>query len=242
MSDAHAWVIGWVYRIEPLGWYHLLIFGVLVPLAAMRSGRRLVGPGRPLPNRVRHFRSVAIMLVFFGLLSWLTAREHVLSLFPARWPPLVGCIAAAILYAAAVILMRPRWRKAVMKRSRTVYLFMPSTPGERSWWLIVAVLAGISEEITWRGVQTALLASVFSSELPAVALAAVTFGIAHAAQGWKSGAVIVVFALGFHGLVWLSGSLYAPMAVHVAYDITAGLAYGRLGRELGYVPADPATA
>ena len=37
-------------------------------------------------------------------------------------------------------------------------------------------------------------------------------------------------------LVWLAGSLYVAMAVHVVYDITAGITYGRLGRELGYVP------
>ncbi len=46
--------------------------------------------------------------------------------------------------------------------------------------------------------------------------------------------MIFVMALGFHTLVWLAGSLYVAMAVHVAYDITAALNYGRLGRELGY--------
>jgi hypothetical protein len=68
-------------------------------------------------------------------------------------------------------------------------------------------------------------------------------------QGWRSAAVILVFALGFHALVWLSGSLYVAMAVHIAYDVTAGISYGRLGRELGYqldpgespVPVPPIT-
>ena len=59
-------------------------------------------------------------------------------------------------------------------------------------------------------------------------------------QGWKSAAIIAVFALGFQTIVWLSGSLYVAMAVHVLYDITAGLTYGRLGRELGYSPATTA--
>ena len=47
-------------------------------------------------------------------------------------------------------------------------------------------------------------------------------------------AVIFVLALGFHALVWLAGSLYVAMAVHIAYDITAGLTYGRLRRDLGF--------
>jgi hypothetical protein len=45
-----------------------------------------------------------------------------------------------------------------------------------------------------------------------------------------------VFAWPFRTVVWLSGSLYVAMLVHVLYDITAGMAYGRLGRELGYSP------
>jgi membrane protease YdiL (CAAX protease family) len=46
--------------------------------------------------------------------------------------------------------------------------------------------------------------------------------------------VIIVFALGFHLLVWLSGSLYVAMAVHIIYDVTAGLNYAKLGKQLGY--------
>jgi membrane protease YdiL (CAAX protease family) len=69
-------------------------------------------------------------------------------------------------------------------------------------------------------------------------LSAVSFGVAHYIQGWKSAAVITVFALGFQGVVWISGSLYVAMLVHVVYDITAGLAYAKLGRESGYTPAD----
>lgn len=35
-------------------------------------------------------------------------------------------------------------------------------------------------------------------------------------------------------MVWLSGSLYVAMAVHIMYDVTAGISYGRLGKQLGY--------
>jgi membrane protease YdiL (CAAX protease family) len=78
-----------------------------------------------------------------------------------------------------------------------------------------------------------------------VSICSITFGVAHFNQGCKSAAIIVFFALGFHALVWLSGSLYVAMAVHIAYDITAGLSYGRLGKEFGYSPdlnESPATS
>jgi membrane protease YdiL (CAAX protease family) len=50
-------------------------------------------------------------------------------------------------------------------------------------------------------------------------------------QGWRSAALIVLLALGFHLLVLLTGSLYAAMAVHTAYDVTAGWTMGRFARE-----------
>lgn len=60
-----------------------------------------------------------------------------------------------------------------------------------------------------------------------------SFSVAHIIQGRRSVAVVLVFAFGFHALVWLTGSLYVAMAVHTAYDITAGIAYGVLGRGRG---------
>jgi membrane protease YdiL (CAAX protease family) len=111
---------------------------------------------------------------------------------------------------------------------------MPSNATERVWWLIVASVAGVGEEITWRGVQLALVGVLTGSYWVAALLCAISFGLVHIIQGWKSTAIIVAFALGFHLLVWLGSSLYVAMAVHVAYDLTAGICYGRLARELGY--------
>jgi membrane protease YdiL (CAAX protease family) len=113
---------------------------------------------------------------------------------------------------------------------------MPANAVERAWWIAVAVLAGISEEITWRGVQTALLSNLTGRLWIGAIICSISFGLGHMVQGWKSSAIIVFFALGFQALVWLSGSLYVAMAVHMAYDITAGLTYGRLGKEFGYSP------
>ncbi len=125
----------------------------------------------------------------------------------------------------------------VQHNTRVAHLFMPSNATELGWWLVVSVLAGTGEEITWRAVQTGLLAAATGNYPTAVVLSALSFGAAHAVQGWRSSAVIVVFALGFQTLVWLTGSLYVAMAVHIVYDITAGISYGRLARQLGYAPA-----
>jgi membrane protease YdiL (CAAX protease family) len=139
------------------------------------------------------------------------------------------------LYAAAVAFMRPRWRRAVERRARAVHLFMPANAAERAWRIAVSVLAGVGEEITWRGVQVALAGVLTGGFWAAALVCSSSFGLLHIVQGWKSAALIAAFALGFHALVWLGGSLYVAIAVHVAYDLTAGISYGRLGKELGYL-------
>ena len=220
------------------GWYHVLVMGVLIPVVVVRNYRRMVGKSLALPNRMRHFRTTAIMLVLLTSLSVIIGRAEWIDLYrfdAARLPQ--GLAAGAVMYVAAVAAMRPRWRRAVERRARIVHLFMPDTAQERVWWVVVSTLAGVGEEITWRGVQTALLAYLTGSFVAGAMLSAASFGVAHYMQGWKSAAVIAVFALGFQAVVWVSGSLYVAMLVHVLYDITAGLMYGKLGRELGYTPA-----
>jgi membrane protease YdiL (CAAX protease family) len=228
-------------QLNLAGWYHLAVFGLLIPWLAVRNRRKLIGKQLPLPNRLRHFRTTAIMLVVFAGVSIATARAQSIRLLELPLERLgAGLTTAAALYVVAVLGMRPRWRRAVERRARVVYLFMPDTAAERCWWIAVSVLAGIGEEITWRGVQTALLVPLTGSYGAAVLLSALSFGAAHMIQGWKSSAIIVLFGLGFSTIVWAGGTLLFAMAAHVAYDITAGLTYGRLGRELGY--ALPETA
>ena len=217
------------------GWYHIITMGVLIPFLVVRNYRRMVGKSLALPNRLRHFKTTAVMLVLLPSLSVVVAQAEWIDLYrfdAERLPQ--GLAAGAVMYIVAVAAMRPRWRRAVERRDRIVHLFMPETAKERSWWVLVSVLAGIGEEITWRGVQTALLAYLTGSFVAGAVLSAASFGLAHYMQGWKSAATIALFALGFQAVVWISGSLYVAMVVHVMYDITAGFTYGRLGRELGY--------
>jgi len=238
-------MLPFVYDINPGGGLHLIYFGFLLPLSAVIRGRKFHNVKGPLPDRLLHFRRTAATLVMFGALSLFVAWSERIELVPRTLPAWRGLGAGLLMYFVAVMLMRRRWRRAVEKRLRIVYLFMPSTRTERAWWIIVAILAGITEEITWRGVQAGLAMALTRNILIAILFCSISFGVAHIIQGWKSAVVIFAFALGFHILVWLSGSLYVAMAVHVAYDITAGISYGRLGRELGYQldPGDlPVTA
>ena len=229
-----------VYEINPAGWSHLAYFGLLLPIMVVRGRMKIRNLKTPLPNRLRHFQMTSFSLVVLAAISLLVARVEWIELFPRTRPPLLAVLAGVVMLVATVALMRPRWRRAVEHRTpvgaRVLHLCMPANAGERAWWIAVSVLAGISEEITWRGVQTALLSNLTGRLWTAAIICSISFGLAHMVQGWKSSAIIVFFALGFHALVWLGSSLYVAMAVHIAYDITAGLSYGRLGKEFGYSP------
>jgi uncharacterized protein len=221
-------------EVNAAGWGHLALFGVYLPLMVLRGRKMVFAADKPLPNRLRHFQMTSIQLLAFALLSLMVAKVQWIQLFPRTLPSAWAIAGGVAIYVAMVLLMRPRWRKTVEKRSRVVHLFMPDNALERTWWIVVSFLAGIGEEITWRGVQAALLGALTGSFWIAAILSSISFGLAHLIQGWKSVAIIIGIALGFHIQVWLAGSLYVAMVVHVLYDITAGITYGRLGRELGY--------
>jgi membrane protease YdiL (CAAX protease family) len=223
-----------VYEINPAGWFHLGYFGVVLPAVAVLQARKFAQARQALPNRVGHFRRTAVTLVLFGGLSLYIARSEWMELFPRTMPPWRAVVAGVLVYVIAVVCMRPRWRKAVERLARVVYLFMPATMTERIWWIVVAVLAGVSEEITWRGVQAGLAYKLLGNFVLGALICALSFGLGHIIQGWKGAIVISAFAFVFHLLAWVSGSLYVAMAVHIIYDITAGLTYSKLGKELGY--------
>ena len=221
------------YWLSPVGWMHLALFGVILPLLVMRNARALAARVLPLPPRILHFKSTAGMLVLFLGISVATAFVQRIQLFPRELPSWRGIAAGVVMYVATVVIMRPLWRRTVLKRERIVHLFIADTAEERAWWILVSLLAGIGEEITWRGVQTGLLVPLVGSYWLASVVSALGFALSHAVQGWKSVLGIFGFALVFQLVVIASGSLYVAMAVHVAYDITAGFSYGRLARELG---------
>ena len=101
-----------VYWMTLIGWYHLVIFCVLVPVMAWMSRRRARQPNAPKPPLARFLRSTTIMLVLFAALSLLTAREQDLEIFsPAIARPWISIPLAIMLYGLAVIVMRPRWRR-----------------------------------------------------------------------------------------------------------------------------------
>ncbi|HQR31705.1 MAG TPA: CPBP family intramembrane metalloprotease [Blastocatellia bacterium] len=220
-----------LHHIGLAGIYHLVFFGLLMPWSAIKTARRL--KERSYPQRRKYFLMVIGQQIFFLLLSLFIARIEWLPIFTRPKNLWSFGVAAAIL-VTLIAVMKPRWRKAVEKRERRAYLFMSGEGKDKLLWAAISLLAGIGEEVTYRGVMFLLLWRVTGSALVAALIAAVVFGVSHYLQGWKSAALIAGFALIFQWLYWISGSLLAPMILHFVYDLTAGVMYHKFGRELGY--------
>ena len=223
------------------GFLHLALFGLWLPYLAIRTAQRL--KSRPYPPKKTYFKSVVLQLLALGLFSYFIARDNWIPIFPPKMPAAEHWALGAAVLVALVLFMRPKWRKAVEKRGRRTWLVMPRDRTERLLWAACSFGAGISEEITYRGVMFTLLWRITGSAVVAAFVMAAVFGISHFMQGWTSVAIICGIALAMQGLAWVSGSLYVSMAVHAIYDLIAGFTYGRLGEELGYpIEAPPPEA
>jgi membrane protease YdiL (CAAX protease family) len=219
-------------EVGAAGLAHLAFYGVVLPYVAIKSSTRL--KTRPFPSKDAHFTSQMFVLAVFLAISLVVARLERVVVLPRELPETRMFVLGAAVLVALVVLMRPLWKQRVLERSRKVWLFMPRTPRERVLWAGCSLLAGISEEITYRGVMFALLWRLTGSAPVAALLMATVFAISHFLQGGKSMAIIFAIALTFQLIAWVSGTLYVSMAVHFLYDLTAGLAYGIYGRQLGY--------
>ncbi|MEA2569841.1 MAG: protease family protein [Acidobacteriota bacterium] len=215
------------------GWLHILFFGLFVPVVALRTRSAVLRMTAP-PNRIVFYSGALIQLVLFTAISIFVAAKENIELFPHRAPTAIQALIGLIALIVLVAFLRPRWKQSVLSGEKVIALFMPATRDERLLWLLVSLLAGFSEEITWRGVQTALLDRVTGALVFGILFSAVMFGAAHAVQGYEGVALIGTIALVFHGLVLITGSLYVAMAVHFLYDAIAGLTYAKFAREYGY--------
>jgi membrane protease YdiL (CAAX protease family) len=209
------------------GVFHLCFFGLLLPWAAIRSKKKLEDP-RNYPPRRKHFSATILQQILFCVVSIVVARREWIPIFTPYTPSARDVGAGFMVLVLLVFAMAGRWKRNVDKRLPKIELFSPRDVVERTLWILVSIAAGVGEEITYRGVMYALLARVTGIPDVAALACAALFGASHMVQGWKSALVIIVFGLVFQGLVATTGTLYVAMAVHCAYDVTAGMVYGTL--------------
>ncbi len=214
------------------GWVFLFLATVYIPFAAIRGARRVRQPGGT-PTRVQHLVSVVITQGMGLFVALSAARYEYIELFPS---PHVGwknaAMAAAFLVPTlATLPLRWSWRSREEKQ-RMMWM-LPNKPSDLAWWVGVSLVAGIVEEIVYRGVMVELWQRVLGSWWPAVLVCSAAFALAHFVQGVRTVVIIGLFAIGNHLIVRASGDLYTAMAIHFVYDLLAGVILLRLATRDG---------
>jgi membrane protease YdiL (CAAX protease family) len=165
-----------------------------------------------------------------ALLLWARAHRpwNSLGLVPPQdWHLVPGILITALIIALTIRQFRAVQRLGVERRTvlrgrlGEVEFFLPHTPAEHRWFLLLSVAAGFCEEVLYRGFLTWLVASYVG--LPAaIGVVVVAFGLGHVSQG-RSGVIktgLVGLVMSF--IVVLTGWLVPAMIVHALLDIGAG--------------------
>lgn len=209
-----------------VGWMYIAAMVLVLPALAARSARVLNSSRVPLPMRSAvHINTLVTLAVLMGV-SLTVARIEAVHLF-SKWSPTWGDAAAVAVFLILTLgalsarigrldrTMRTRLERVSMDDWRDLRQLAPYT--------LVCIMAGVAEEIAYRGVLTELLTRATGSQAIAIVVACIAFGAAHAVQGWRGAALASIFAALFHGMVVLTGDLYAAMIAHATYDLLAGL-------------------
>ena len=201
-----------------------LAFALLwLPYLAWKSTRRIGRSGPISIARRRFFSQVIGTQVFLLFVGGAMAYRNGIDVLRMPQQPLAAWSAAVLFLALILVTLRLRWSSRTPQDKLRLYSMLPHDSGELSLYAVVALSAGVAEEIAYRGVLTTLLTSVTGSLVIATVISAAAFAYVHLVQGWRAVFAIFIIALIAQAVVELGHSLIPMMAVHAAYDLLAGI-------------------
>jgi membrane protease YdiL (CAAX protease family) len=200
------------------------------PLAGRRRYRRLLERlGHDPSARLHHYRRGITFewlgAVLVGVLA-LLAHSRLRSLWPPGDNTGVGTqipfLAAAVVGVTAIYRFGGQaTRQALAVQLRPVAALLPRTATERRWFALLAVTAGICEEVLYRGFGLAALrwAAPDFSETTLVVVTGAAFGLAHLYQGRLGVTLTGILGAYFAWITISTGSLVPVMLLHALLDL-----------------------
>jgi uncharacterized protein len=163
--------------------------------------------------------------VWFGIrLRGIRLRELIGGSWPTVWSVLRDLgIAVLYLIAANLVLSALGWLLKVTPGAG-IRGILPNGPTEMVLWVMLALTAGICEEILFRGYFQRQFAALTKSTAAGLVLQGLAFGAAHGYQGVKYMCIIAVYGCLFGLLAYWRRSLRPGMAAHFVQDSIGGLA------------------
>jgi membrane protease YdiL (CAAX protease family) len=123
------------------------------------------------------------------------------------------------------------WSYSSAQLKRRILDYIPHETWERLIWIPVSLVVSISEEIVYRAAFFGLLFYLFGNYWLAGTIAAIIFAVAHRKYGLPSMVSIFFVGLGLQYIVYVSGGLYLPIAIHFIHNFGNGVIYGMRERE-----------
>jgi uncharacterized protein len=136
----------------------------------------------------------------------------------SAWGYLV-CLVVPLAVVGVVLRYRARHGDSVPGQ-QVVAALLPVTAEERRWAAIVAVGAGVSEELLFRGLFIAAVVGPLGLGVwPAAIITSLMFGVVHVYQGMAPAVALTLFGLVLSWFYLLGASLIPVMLLHVAIDL-----------------------
>ncbi len=186
------------------------------PRVKIQSYQKTVGwlwAGSVVACLVLGLRTVLTIHRDAGEASWLPGFEFIIGFMGA---------ALVALFLPIFLMMRSEITRArIAKSLEKLNFILPQTAEERRWFVLVAITAGVCEEILYRGFLIHYFRDLPISigVIGALVLSSSVFGFAHLYQG-VVGIVQTTILGALFGLIFIvTGSLLLPMVLHALIDL-----------------------
>lgn len=199
-------------------WSFLVAFLVALEYAARLAGGT---PDRDVLYRYSTAAGSAVVYVFLllivlGIAGW--QRDLLALRRPSSWPRAAGLMALLLVGVYAAILILDPLLQGSREQGLTPTRWEPSHAGAYAAnFVVIACMAPIVEELTFRGLGFSLLERF--GVWPAIAVVGVTFALAHGlVQAFPE---LVIFGCALAWLRMKTASVYPGMLLHATFNAVA---------------------
>src|SRR6266481_1988000 len=210
--------------------WHTLVVLVLAGLNALRAAiyANHARTGLGISRSHLYMRTIAFECAFLAVAAlglWLRGSS-LQTIFGERWRSMgqmlrdLGTGVALWLVAIIVVSILSSHSGPA---DGTIAFLLPQTSAEMTLWVMVSIVAGISEEAIYRGYLQKQFTALTQSVPAGVLISAAIFGGAHAYQGWSRAVVIAISAILFGAVAHWRGTVRPGMFAHGLQDAVAPL-------------------
>lgn len=191
-----------------------------------------ISVGDPNARTFSYGMTIVIQWALVGVLFWAWRRfsrtSPMLGLaMPRGWRLIVTIVLPLVAVALftlqnVAIATQPAAMESVRAEMSEVAGLLPHSKFELGLWMALSTTAGICEEILYRGFLIGYAARFMPPALAVIVCSAV-FGFGHWYQGVGNAIQTGVVGLIMAVLYWLTGSIFASIALHAIVDISGGI-------------------